>query len=403
MQQPMADLSDDELLAELGVEIEAKTQSSRTPLEERIIAGFEDIVRFYDANGRAPQHGEERDIFERLYAVRLDQIRKLPNARELLGASDAHGLLDAKNTDTVFASHTLDDDALLAELGIESEEENDLTTLRHVKPRAEVRAAEEVAQRDVCKDFATFAPLFERVKHELETGTRTARNFVKDSGFSQADIKKGQFFILGGQIVYIAEVGEEFKAPNDQFDARLRVIYSNKTESNILRRSLQRALYKDEGGRRITEPDIGPLFGNQAGDGDTESGTIYVLRSKSDHPTISANRDVIHKIGVTGGKVETRIANAKVDATFLLADVEVIATYELYNINRTKLENLIHRFFAAARVDIQINDRFGNPVRPQEWFLVPLQTIDEAVKAIQDGTLGKLKYDTASARLVRGD
>ena len=110
----MADLSDDELLAELGVEIEAKTQSSRTPLEERIIAGFEDIVRFYDANGRAPQHGEERDIFERLYAVRLDQIRKLPNARELLGASDAHGLLDAKNTDTVFASHTLDDDALLA-------------------------------------------------------------------------------------------------------------------------------------------------------------------------------------------------------------------------------------------------------------------------------------------------
>ena len=143
------------------------------------------------------------------------------------------------------------------------------------------------------------------------------------------------------------------------------------------------------------------MFGNQAGDGDTESGTIYVLRSKSDHPTISANRDVIHKIGVTGGKVETRIANAKVDATFLLADVEVIATYELYNINRTKLENLIHRFFAAARVDIQINDRFGNPVRPQEWFLVPLQTIDEVVKAIQDGTLGALKYDIGSARLVR--
>ena len=399
----MADLSDDELLAELGVEIEAQTRSSRTPLEERIIAGSEDIVRFFDANGRAPQHGEQRDIFERLYAVRLDQIRKLPNARELLGASDAHGLLDATNTDMVSANRTLDDDARLAELGIEGEEENDLTTLRHVKSRAEVRAAEEVAYRDVCKDFATFAPLFERVKHDLDAGTRTTRSFGKDSGFSQADVKKGQFFILSGQIVYVAEAGEEFKATFGQFDARLRVIYSNKTESNILRRSFQRALYKDEGGRRITEADIGPLFGNQAGDGDTESGTIYVLRSKSDHPAISANRDVIHKIGVTGGKVETRIANAKVDATFLLADVEVIATYELYNINRTKLENLIHRFFAAARVDIQINDRFGNPVRPQEWFLVPLQTIDEAVKAIQDGTLGKLKYDTASARLVRGE
>lgn len=394
----MADLSDDELLAELGVEIEAKTQSSRTPLEERIIAGFEDIVRFYDANGRAPRHGEERDIFERLYAVRLDQIRKLPNARELLGASDAHGLLDAKNTDMVSTDSTLDDDALLAELGIESEEENDLTTLRHVKSRAEVRAAETIASRSKCNDFERFKPLFQEVRRDLQTGVRQTRPFELKS-----EIDPGRFFIVGGQTAYVAEKGEVFSNDQGRRDARLRVIFDNGTESGMLMRSLQRALHNDDAGRRITDPDVGPLFGTQAGEGDTESGTIYVLRSKSDHPTISANRDVIHKIGVTGGKVETRIANAKVDATFLLADVEVIATYELYNINRTKLENLIHRFFAAARVDIQINDRFGNPVRPQEWFLVPLQTIDEAVKAIQDGTLGKLKYDTASARLVRGD
>jgi hypothetical protein len=394
----MSDLSDDELLAELGVEIDAQTHSSRTPLEERIIAGFEDIVRFFEANGRAPQHGEERDIFERLYAVRLDKIRKLPNARELLGASDAHGLLDATNTDMVSTDSTLDDDALLAELGIESEEENDLTTLRHVKPRAEVRAAETIASRSKCNDFERFKPLFQEVRRDLQTGVRQTRPFELKS-----EIDPGRFFIVGGQTAYVAEKGEVFSNDQGRRDARLRVIFDNGTESGMLMRSLQRALHNDDAGRRITDPDVGPLFGNQAGDGDTESGTIYVLRSKSDHPAISANRDVIHKIGVTGGKVETRIANAKVDATFLLADVEVIATYELYNINRTKLENLIHRFFAAARVDIQINDRFGNPVRPQEWFLVPLQTIDEAVKAIQDGTLGKLKYDTASARLVRGE
>jgi hypothetical protein len=394
----MADLSDDELLAELGVEIEAKTHSSRTPLEERIIAGFEDIVRFFEANGRVPQHGEERDIFERLYAIRLDQIRKLPNARELLGASDAHGLLDATHTDMVSTDSTLDDDALLAELGIESEEENDLTTLRHVKPRAEVRAAETIASRSKCNDFERFKPLFQEVRRDLQTGVRQTRPFELKS-----EIDPGRFFIVGGQTAYVAEKGEVFSNDQGRRDARLRVIFDNGTESGMLMRSLQRALHNDDAGRRITDPDVGPLFGTQAGEGDTESGTIYVLRSKSDHPVISANRDVIHKIGVTGGKVETRIANAKVDATFLLADVEVIATYELYNINRTKLENLIHRFFAAARVDIQINDRFGNPVRPQEWFLVPLQTIDEAVKAIQDGTLGKLKYDTASARLLEGE
>ena len=77
-----------------------------------------------------------------------------------------------------------------------------------------------------------------------------------------------------------------------------------------------------------------------------------------------ANRDVLHKIGVTGGRVETRIANASLDPTFLMAEVEVIASYQLYNINRLKLENVIHRVFDAAQLDIEVKDRFGNPVRP---------------------------------------
>ena len=63
---------DDELLAELGVEVESKPTSIRTPREERIIAGFEEIERFVEAHGRLPQHGEDKDIFERIYAVRLD-------------------------------------------------------------------------------------------------------------------------------------------------------------------------------------------------------------------------------------------------------------------------------------------------------------------------------------------
>ncbi len=130
------------------------------------------------------------------------------------------------------------------------------------------------------------------------------------------------------------------------------------------------------------------------------SGTIYVLRSESEHPTIQKNRDVIHKIGVTGGKVETRISNAKLDPTFLMADVKVVATYELYNINRTKLEHILHKFFESSKLDIQINDRFGNPVVPKEWFLVPLFIIDEVVEKIKDGTISKYSYDMESATLV---
>ena len=146
----------------------------------------------------------------------------------------------------------------------------------------------------------------------------------------------------------------------DRRDSRLRVIYDNGTESDLLMRSFQRALHRDTAGRLITNPDTGPLFAAELADGDLASGTIYVLRSKSDHPIVAAHRDVLHKIGVTGGRVDTRIANANLDPTFLMADVDVVATYELYNINRIKLENLIHRLFDRAQLDIEIRDRFGN-------------------------------------------
>lgn len=397
----MVDLSDDELLAELGVSVEQKPVRANTPQQERIIAGFEDILKFHDEHGRAPLHGEERDIFERLYAVRLDRLRELEDCRSLLAGKDSHGLLETTSEAGDVVPDTLDDDALLAEIGIQSDDaDDDITQLRHVQTREERRAAEEIANRERCNDFAKFEPLFEDVNRELVSGVRSTRPFVKDAGFLKADIDVGQFFILGGQTAYVAEVGEAIKAPNGEVDARLRVIYSNGTESNLLRRSLQRALYKDDAGRRISEPSAGPLFGNEPEGEDSDSGTIYVLRSKSDHPTIVEHRELIHKIGVTGGSVAKRIAAAENDATYLLAGVEVVAEYKLFNINRTKLEKLIHRFFAAAAYDIEITDRFGKPVRPREWFLVPLHVIDEAVERIKGGTITKYRYDAESAQLV---
>ena len=132
----------------------------------------------------------------------------------------------------------------------------------------------------------------------------------------------------------------------------------------------------------------------------TESGTIYVLRSKSNHPLIAKHRDVIHKIGVTGGRLNTRFARASLDPTFLFADVEIVATYKLNNINRAKLETLLHRFFGAARLDLEIADRFGNPVKPREWFLVPLPIIDEVVDRIRDLTIVDYEYDPSTASLT---
>lgn len=391
----MADMNDDELLDALGVEIAPLNSASRTPREERIIAGFEDILRFHQTHRRAPQHGEGRDIFERLYAVRLDQLRRLPEAQALLAELDGPGLLSVPAAASVDAND-LDEDALLAELGIGDgpADQNDITVLRHVRSRVEKRAAEEIADRTSCADFDKFQPLFEQVERELKSGVRRTLRFGRDTS-----IETGNYFIVGGQLAYVADVGEAIKAPNGETDARLRVIYANGTESNLLRRSLQRALYKDETGRRLTNPDMGPLFGDAPEPDDIETGTIYVLRSLSHHPFVAEHRELIHKIGVTGGKVEARIAGATKDATYLLADVEVVATYKLHNLNRIRLENLFHRLFGAAQLDLTIEDRFGNPVKPKEWFLVPLNVIDEAVQRIRDGSITNVVYDPRTARL----
>jgi len=390
----MAELSDQELLDALGVSIEPEKKPVRTNREERIVAGFEEIQKFVEEHGHPPGHGEDRDIFERLYAVRLDRLRDQRDCRELLQDLDHQRLLQGMPATAAKAAEELADDELLAELGVEAPADHDITALKHVKSRAEVRAAEEIANRRPCADFDRFKPLFAQAQKDLDGGERETRRFKKN-----AEINQGEFFVVGGQKAYVAEVGEEFLTEYDRRDSRLRVIYDNGTESDILLRSLQRALYKDEAGRRITETSAGPLFTNRAGEDDTESGTIYVLRSKSDHPEIAAHRDVIHKIGVTGGRVETRITNAKLDPTFLMADVEVVATYGLYNINRSKLENLIHRFFSNARLDVQIEDRFGNPIKPREWFLVPLSVVDDAVEKIRDRSIGQFEYDPSTASL----
>lgn len=386
---------DDALLSELGVEVETKKAASRTPREERIIAGFEDIQRFVEEHGTAPRHGEERDIFERLYAVRLDRLRQLEECRTLLLPLDHQGLLAGANASVPAVDDDIDDEALLAELGVDAEAPP-ITKLKHVRSSAEKKAADEIANRERCKDFEKFKPFFEQVQSDLDEGLRTTRPFKDD-----ARIEEGNWFILSGQKALVAMAEEEFVAEYGRKDRRLRVIFDNGTEINMLKRSLERALQKDEAGRRITEPTAGPLFADYTVDGDEASGTIYVLRSKSDLPIVAENRELLHKIGVTSGKVERRIANAKLEPTYLMADVEIVATYELFNINRSKLENLIHRIFDRARLDIEIKDRFGNPVVPREWFLVPLFVIDEAVEKIKDGSIADHTYDPTSAKLER--
>ena len=364
----------------------------RSPIEERVIAGFEDIQRFVETTGYAPRTGSDHDIFERLYAVRLERLKANVEYRDLLSPFDHQGLLTSASV--ADEADDLDMDALASDLEDLDGLAPDITEIRHVRPVAERKAAEDVASREPCKDFDKFKPMFEQVQSELTTGVRATRPFER-----KAEIEVGRLFVLKGQKAFVAEKGEVYVNDNGMTEARLRVIFDNGTQSNLLMRSLQRALNEDKASRRITDPSAGPLFADATVDGDEASGLIYVLRSKSDLPVVTQNHDLLHKIGVTGGTVEKRIANAKLDPTFLMADVEVVTTYELFNINRVKLENLLHRIFEAARLDVEIKDRFGHPVTPREWFLVPLFAIDEAVERIRDGSIKGMAYDPETATL----
>lgn len=388
-------ITDDDLalLDELGVETEPELSGSRSAREERIIAGFEEIERFVTEHGRLPQHGESRDIFERLYAVRLERLRASEECRQVLRPLDKRGLLDIDN-DANLQQADMSDENLLAELGVDAASKNDITRLVHVRSRNEIKVAEEIAQRTPCQDFDEFKPIFEQVQRDLETGERRTVKY-KDN----AEIQEGDLFILDGQKVIVAEMGDLFVSEYGRPDCRLRVVYDNATESDLLLRSLQRALNKDKASRRITNPDLGPLFAGIEEDDYLPTGYIYVLRSKSEHPFIAEHRSVIHKIGVTGGDVKSRIANAKKDATYLLADVEIVATFKLMNINRGRLEGLLQKFFSSARLELELTDRFGAAVKPREWFLVPLEVIEEVVEKIEQGTIDQFRYDRKTANI----
>jgi hypothetical protein len=401
-------ITDDDLalLAELGIDTSTPEPPKRTPREERIMAGFEEIERFVEENGRMPQHGDDRDIFERIYAVRLDRLRDSDECRKLLHPIDSRGLLDA-STAIEPASDEISDAELLASLGIDLNADDDLTQLKHVRSRQEIKSAEEIAQRSLCRDFATFKPMFKQIKQALKIGDRQTIKYQDDATINADDL-----FILEGHIILIAEKGESFVSDYGLLNSRLRVIYDNGTESDLLLRSLQRALNKDKTSRRITKiaTDYGPLFSQDQlieftpssnPETDITTGYIYVLRSQSDDPFIAANRSVIHKIGVTGGDVKKRIANAKKDPTYLLADVDVVATFKLENINPKKLEALLHKFFDHTRLAVELPDRFGYAVKPKEWFLLPLEAIEAVVQAIQDGTIDHYVYDQATASLVQ--
>jgi len=385
----MTDEQLDQLIADddLGL---LKIKPKRTPQtteEEKLLAGFQEILRFVESREAAPsEHGEQ--LNERLLSARLEAIRRDPSQSEMLRKFDEYGLLHVDEEQVPESIEDVLDDDFLDSL---SQEGSEILNIKHVPLAKDIESPDYVAQRKPSKDFHLYEEQLKQCQEDIKQGRRSLLPFANES-----QIEAGMFYVLRGVLVLVTEVGERTKK-NGKWNSRCRCIFENGTESDMLSRSLARELYKD--GRRVTEIADRLLNPMIVTDDDMAAGYIYVLRSLSDNEDIKSTPN-LYKIGLSRRSVETRIQNAHNEATYLMASVAVVSTFQCYNVNLTKLEKLIHRFFEPAKVDIQVTDLEGNYVTPKEWFSVPLPCITTAIRLLISGEILKFRYDPKTEEIV---
>jgi hypothetical protein len=355
--------------------------------DERLVNSFLEIVEFVDHNDRSPE-ANNKDLTEyRLYS-RLKSICADPAKIEKLKDFDRHNLLQETKAPVSVDDILKDDD-----LNILGDDATDLFKLRNV-PES-IDAPDYIARQKPCRDFYKYESLFLQCHADLKDGKRLIKDFTHEQ-----QIERGQYFILKGVLVYVADMAERYKK-NTKVNARLKLIYENGTESDLLLRSLSRALYKD--GRRVTTHED-KLLANFEGvdDTDQESGYIYILKSLSEDPAIT-RLDNLYKIGFSTKPVADRIKNAEKDPTYLMAPVKIIETYRCYNLNPQKFEHLVHKFFGEVRLETEIVSSKGFKYSADEWFTVPVELIELAVKLIINGEILHYRYDARLEEIIAGE
>jgi len=377
------DILDDELLNH--PEKPKKITSS-----DRLERAFLEIVEFRRTEGRLPS-SQTREIAERKLGARLDGFLANEAKAEAVKHLDEFGMLDAPTApasiDDLLENNDLDD-LLGDDSGIL--DVSDLPVLKRPE------SAESVAQRVKAKDFKQFEPLFKAKHAELADGTFELRPFT-----GMDLIREGVFFVLNGVMCFVAEVGEKVDlviGGESRKKQRLRLVFENGTESAMYDKSLQTRMYEAQGQVLArTGLDTGDIL-----DADIESGHIYVLESLSTDPLIANIKD-LHKIGFSTTSVEQRVKGATTSPTYLMAPVKIVADYRVYNLKASALENLLHRVFADVRLDLTQIDRKGRDYDPSEWFVVPIDVINQAIAMIMSGEIAEYVYDPSAQRLVERD
>lgn len=352
--------------------------------DARLVASFREVEEFVRRHGREPQ-ANHADMHEFKLNSRLAGIRASKAKAESLMAIDTHGLL-GKPVESV--GEIFEDD----DIGLLGATDDDIFNLRHVP--ATIAMPDKIAQRKPCEDFEQFEPLFKQCFEELAAGVREMRAFT-----GEQQIKVGHFFVLNGITAYVAEVGEK-EIKNKKVNARLRCIFENGTESNMLLRSLATELYKDPTGRRILDSHDKALEELELiKEDDKSTGYVYVLSSSSEKPEIKAIQN-LYKIGFSSVPVEARIKNAKQEPTYLMAAVKIVSVYQCYNLKPQKFEALLHAFFGKHCLEVQVADSAGNFHTPREWFIAPLPCIELAIQLLINGEIVHYRYDGDSQEVI---
>jgi hypothetical protein len=364
--------------------LDAPEKPKKITATDRLERAFLEIVEFRRAYCRVPS-STTREIAERKLGARLDGILANDEKIAALSPLDEFGLLEAPQAPASLEDLLGGDDSDL--LG----DESGLLDVSDLPMRRQVHDSGEVARRQKAQDFEQFEPLFKQKHAELRAG---ASKLLPYPGLTH--IVEGAFFVLNGVMLFVAEVGDsEYKktTTGENRRERLRCVFENGTESSMYRQSLAIRL-SDEDGQILVPTEAPEILMD-----DVVSGYIYVLRSLSKDPQIAAIKD-LHKIGFTRDSVEKRIKNAEKSPTYLMAPVDVVASYRTYNMKASALENLLHRAFAEVRLDLAQADRKGRDYDPSEWFVVPRDVIDQAIDLIISGGIVDYVYDAAARKLV---
>ena len=352
---------------------------------DRLERAFLEIVEFRREHGHIPS-STTREIAERKLGARLDGILADDEKIETLTHLDEFGLLKAPE-----APSSIDDLLEADDLDLLADDSG-LLDVSDLPVRKSPADDVDKATRHKADDFEQFEHLFTAKHAELAAGEA---KLVPFPGLQH--IVEGAFFVLSGVMLFIAEVGEpEYKKSTvrENRRERLRVIFENGTESAMYRQSLGIRM-GERNGLAVVPTSFESIMAE-----DVETGYIYVLRSLSDDPQIAGVPD-LYKIGFSRGPVEKRIARAEQEPTYLMAPVEIIATYRTYNLKTSALEHLLHRVFAEGRLRVSQVDKVGRNYEAAEWFSVPLPVINEAIDLIVSGDIVDFMYDASSRKLVR--